>query len=60
MLQRNNIHLKVCAEGAVTATLVALRESPATARQKAKFILAIDGRGFEAKNLVDGETVACD
>jgi hypothetical protein len=60
VLQRNNIHLKVCAEGAVAATLTALRESPATARQKAKFILATDGRGFEAENLVDGETVACD
>ncbi len=60
LLQRNNIHLKVCAEGAVMATLTALRESQATARQKAKFILATDGRAFEAENMVDGETVACD
>lgn len=60
VLQRNNIHLKVCAEGAVTATLTALRESPATARQKAKFILATDGKALEAENLVDGETVVCD
>ena len=60
VLQRNNIHLKVCAEGAVTATLTALRESPATARQKAKFILATDGQDFQAENLVDGETVVCD
>nr|WP_228040843.1 type IIL restriction-modification enzyme MmeI [Nodosilinea sp. LEGE 07088] len=59
VLQRNNIHLKMCAEGAVAATLTALRESPATARQKAKFILATDGKAFEAENLVDGETVAC-
>ncbi|MGB7414931.1 MAG: type IIL restriction-modification enzyme MmeI, partial [Thermosynechococcaceae cyanobacterium] len=60
VLQRNNIHLKVCPEGAVTETLTALRDSPATARQKAKFILATDGKSFEAENLVDGETVACD
>jgi very-short-patch-repair endonuclease len=59
VLQRNNIHLKVCAEGEVGATLTALRESPATARQKAKFILATDGKSFEAENLADGETVAC-
>ena len=59
VLQRNNIHLKVCPEGAVTATLTALRASPATARHKAKFILATDGKSFEAENLVDGETVAC-
>jgi hypothetical protein len=60
VLQRNHIHLKVCAEGQVTATLAALRESPATTRQKAKFILATDGLTFEAENLADGETVACD
>ena len=60
VLQRNNIHLKVCPEGEVTAGLAALRQSPATARQKAKFILATDGKTFEAENLVDGETVACD
>ncbi len=59
VLQRNNIHLKVCAEGEVTATLTALRESPATVRQKVKFILATDGKSFEAENLVDGETIAC-
>jgi len=59
VLQRNNIHLKVCAEGEVTATLTALRQSPATTRQKAKFILATDGKSFEAENLADGETLAC-
>jgi hypothetical protein len=59
VLQRTNIHLKVCAEGQVTATLAALRESPKTASQKVKFILATDGISFEAENVVDGETVAC-
>jgi hypothetical protein len=59
VLQRNNIHIKVCPEGEVTATLAALRQSAATARQKAKFILATDGQSFEAENLGDGETVAC-
>ncbi len=59
VLQRNNIHLQVCEPGEVTATLTALRDSPATARYKAKFILATDGKSLEAENLVDGETVAC-
>jgi hypothetical protein len=59
VLQRNNIHIKVCPESEVTATLAALRQSPATTRQKAKFILATDGKTFEAENLIDGETVAC-
>ncbi len=60
VLQRNNIHLQVCAAGEVTATLSALRESNATTRYKAKFILATDGKSFEAENLADGETIACD
>jgi len=59
ILQRNQIHLKVCPEGEATATLTALRESPATGRWKCKFILATDGKTFEAENLGDGETVVC-
>jgi hypothetical protein len=60
VLQRSNIHLKVCAPGEVTATLKALRESPATARLKAKFILATDGETIEAENLADDdEPIVC-
>ena len=59
VLQRGNIHIKVCPADQVTATLAALRESPATAAQKAKFILATDGAHLEAENLGDGETIAC-
>ena len=55
VLQRSNIHLKTCPEGTVTATLAALRQSPATARHKAKFILATDGKTFEAENIADGD-----
>jgi len=60
VLQRNNIHLKTCPVGELAATLKLLRESGATARYKAKFILATDGKSLEAENLIDGETVACD
>ena len=59
VLQRNNIHIAVTAPGAVTQTLAALRASPATAKAKARFILATDGDGFEAEELESGETVAC-
>ena len=59
VLQRNNIHIRVCPEGEVTAALKTLRESPATTKQKAKLILATDGKGFEAENLADGDTIAC-
>src|SRR5690606_18557715 len=45
--------------GEVMAKLDALRASPATARAKAKFILATDGETLEAEDLESGETVAC-
>lgn len=60
VLQYNNIHLAVCAAGEVGQTLDALRESPATRSQKAKFILATDGHDFQAENLDNGETIACE
>lgn len=52
VLQTSNIHIKTCAPGAVTETLATLRESPATKRAKAKFILATDGETLEAEDLV--------
>ncbi len=60
VLQTSNIHIKVCAEGEVTKTLTALRDSPSTVRARVKFILATDGQTLEAENLVsDDPPVAC-
>ncbi|WP_448325844.1 class I SAM-dependent DNA methyltransferase [Sulfitobacter sp. M13] len=59
VLQRNNIHIATCAPGAVSDTLVALKNSASTTKFKAKFILATDGQDFEAEDLIGGETVAC-
>lgn len=60
VLQRGNIHIKTCAEGEVAATLDALRKSPASQKQKVRFILATDGRDFQAEDMTGGDTVACD
>ncbi len=60
VLQRNNIHLVVCGSGQVSTTLATLRDSAATAKGKAKFVLATDGEQFEAEDLTSGETVACE
>ena len=60
VLQRNNIHIAVCEPGTTGAGLQALRSSPATAKGKAKFILATDGQTLEAEDLSAGETIACD
>lgn len=59
VLQSSNIHILTCDAGRVTQTLAALKASPATAKAKAKFILATDGADFEAEDLTSGETVAC-
>ncbi len=59
VLQTNNIHLKVCDDGTVTQTLAALKASPATAKARAKFVLATDGADLEAEDLATGETIAC-
>ena len=59
VLQTSNIHIMTCAEGQATATLTALRNSPATARAKAKFILATDGVEFQAEDLTSGEAIIC-
>ena len=59
ILQRSNIHLVVCGEGEVTKALGELKNSPATNKAKAKFILATNGVDLEAEDLTTGETVAC-
>jgi hypothetical protein len=59
VLQTNNIHIAVCPEGELTNTLAALKASPATAKAKAKFVLATDGIDLEAEDLASGETVVC-
>jgi hypothetical protein len=61
VLQARNIHLAVCAEGRVRETMTALRESPKTAANKVKFLLATDGVTLEAEDLVSDEPpIVCD
>ncbi|MBE2191066.1 MAG: class I SAM-dependent DNA methyltransferase [Alphaproteobacteria bacterium] len=60
VLQPNNIHISTCATGEVTNTLIKLKSSPATTKQKAKFILATDGNEFQAEDVASGDTVVCD
>lgn len=60
ILQQSNIHMTACAVGEVPHMLEKLRSSPATAKHKAKFILATDGQDFQAEDMGTGETVACD
>lgn len=59
VLQRSNIHILVTDAGGVEDGLKALRESPKTAQQKAKFVLATDGEELQAEDLNSGEAIAC-
>lgn len=58
VLQRNHIHIAVCEQDKVAETLIALRESKATEKAKAKFILATDGSELQAEDLISGETIS--
>jgi hypothetical protein len=60
VLQRNNIHIAISDENEVSSTLDQLRNSPATKKGRVKFILATDGKDFQAEELTSGETVACE
>ena len=62
VLQRSNIHIGI-AEASdanrVGEMLNALRASPASAKNKVKFILATDGQTLAAEDLLGGETIHC-
>lgn len=61
VLQRNNLHIATCAEGEVSDTLKKLKESSETKKSKAKFIVATDGKQFEAEDLVsDDAPIVCE
>ncbi len=60
VLQRQNIHIATCQEGKVSETLIKLRTSPASLKGKVKFILATDGKDFEAEDLTsDDAPIVC-
>lgn len=58
LLQKNNIHLAICAPGAVGETLQALKTSPKTAANRVKYLLATDGEWLEAEDVRSGEPLA--
>ena len=60
VLQRSHIHISTCDVGEVDAALKALRDSPKTAAQKARYILATDGETLQAEDLTSDEApIAC-
>ena len=59
VLQTNNVHIKVAAKGQVTNCLKELKQSPATTKAKARYIVTTDGVDFETEDLENGETRVC-
>jgi hypothetical protein len=59
LLQRNHIHIATGPAGSTGPSLQALRSSPATAKAKARFLVAADGHTLEAEDRSTGETIAC-
>lgn len=59
VLQVNNIHIAIAPVGEVSRVLTLLRESAATVRFKAKFILATDGEWLDAEEVNGTDVVAC-
>ena len=60
VLLRNNIHLKVCLEGQVGLVFNQLKTSPATLKNKVKFILVTDGATVEAEDLSGDAPLVCE
>lgn len=60
ILQHNNIHIVIASKGKTDEMLEKLRMSPATVRQKARFVLTTDGNDFQAEDLISGDTLACE
>ena len=59
VLQRNHIHIAPAPAGEVDQTIAALRESPRTTSEKARYILATDGAMLHAEDLTSGEVLSC-
>jgi hypothetical protein len=60
VLQTNNIHIKIAEDGQVAEALTELKASPATTKARTKFVLATDGKDFQAEDLNSGEVIVCD
>ena len=60
ILQRNNIHMAVCSKIDVSEMMNKLKNSSATIKHKAKFLLSTDGNELQAEDLSSGDTLACD
>ena len=59
VLLRNNIHISACDVSETNKTICALKESAATKKAKAKYVLATDGEELQAEDLNTGEIIVC-
>lgn len=60
VLLKGDVHVAICEPLTTITKLTELRESPATKKLKAKFLVATDGIRIDAEDLVSGEVISCD
>jgi hypothetical protein len=60
VLQRNHIHIAPAPAGEVDVVVAALRDSPRTASERARYILATDGMVLHAEDLISGDALSCE
>lgn len=60
VLQRNHIHIAPAPAGEVDPTIAALRASPRTESERARYILATDGAMLHAEELTSGDVLSCE
>ena len=60
VLLKGDVHVAICEPLSTITKLTELRESPATKKLKAKFLVATDGIRIDAEDLVSGEVISCD
>ncbi len=59
VLQRSHIHLASAPVGEVDAMIAALRASPRTSSEKARYILATDGVVLHVEDMATGDVLSC-
>ena len=60
VLQRGHVHVASSPPGEVDETIIALRASPRTASERARYILATDGAMLHAEDVASGDVLSCE
>ena len=60
VLQRGHVHIASAPPGKVDETIIALRASPRTGSERARYILATDGVMLHTEDVASGDVMSCE